>query len=75
MVEHDIETIAYGLYGNQSKSIDDGILTAYNFNDDIYQQWNLYEIRDQFTGKPLFEIREKKTSIDFTKQFNDISNV
>jgi hypothetical protein len=75
MVEHDIETIAYGLYGNQSKSIDDGILTAYNFNDDIYQQWNLYEIRDQFSGKPLFEIREKKSSIDFTKQFNDISNV
>jgi hypothetical protein len=75
MVEHDIETIAYGLYGNQSKSIDDGILTAYNFNNDIYKQWNLYEIRDQFTGKPLFEIRETKSNVDFTKQFNDISNV
>jgi hypothetical protein len=36
---------------------------------------NLYEIKDSFSGKPLFEVREERTSIDFTKQFNDISNV
>lgn len=75
IVEHDIETLAWGIFGNQSKSVEDGIYTVYNFNNDIYKQWDLYEIKDQFQGKPLFEIREARTSIDFTKQFNNISTV
>jgi hypothetical protein len=29
MVQHDIETIAYSLFGNQTKSLDDGIYTIY----------------------------------------------
>jgi len=75
MVEHDIETLSYALLGPQTKSLEDGIYTVYNFNQEIYKQWNLYEIKDQFNGKPLFEIREPRTSIDFTKQFNDVSNI
>lgn len=72
MVEHDIETLAYGIFGNQSKSVEDGIYTVYNFNNEIYAQWDMYEIKDQFRGKPLFEIRERRDSIDFTKQFNNV---
>lgn len=75
VVEHDIETLAISLFGNQSKSLDDGVYTLYNFNNDIYKQYNLYEIKDRFTGKPLYEIKEQKVDIDFTKTFNDISNV
>lgn len=75
MVEHDIETLAYGILGPQTKSLEDGVYTVYNFNEEIYKQWNLYEIKDQYSGKPLFEVREERTSIDFTKQFNDISSV
>lgn len=75
MVEHDIETIAYGLFGNQSKSLEDGIYTIYNFNNDIYKQYNLYEIKDVYTGKPLFEIREERTNIDFNKTFNNVTNL
>ena len=76
MVEYDIETLAIGLYGNQSKSLEDGIYTIYNFNDEIYKQYNLFEIKDKFSGKPLFEIRENRlNNIDFTKGFDDISNV
>lgn len=75
MVEHDIETLAYALLGNQSKSLEDGIYTIYNFNNDIYKQYNLYEIKDQFTGKPLFEVREERTSIDFNKTFNNVTTI
>ena len=77
MVEHDIETLAYGILGPQTKSLEDGIYTVYNFNNppEIYKQWNLYEIKDKFSGKPLFEVREEKTNIDFTKRFDDISTV
>jgi len=76
MVEHDIETLAWGIFGNQSKSVEDGIYTIYNFNNDIYQQFELYEIKDRFEGKPMFEIRENRgNNIDFSKQFNDIIKI
>lgn len=76
MVEYDIETLAIGLFGNQTKSLEDGIYTIYNFEDNIYKQYNLYEIKDRFSGKPLFEVRENRlNNIDFDKEFNDIANV
>lgn len=75
MVEHDIETIAYALYGPQSKSVEDGVYTIYNFDKEIYKQYNLFEVMDEFTGKPLFEIKDPKTNIDFTKDFNDIIDI
>lgn len=75
IVEHDFETIAYGLFGPQTKSLEDGIYTIYNFENQIYKQFNLFEIKDQFTGKPLFEVREPRTGIDFLKSFDNITNI
>lgn len=74
MVDHDIETIAYSLYGNHSKSVQDGIYSIYNFDNEIYKQYNLFEIKDDFTGEPLYEIREERNNIDFTKGFDDVSS-
>ncbi len=76
LVEYDIETLAIGMFGNQAKGLENGVYTVYNFNSDIYKQYNLYEIKDRFTGRPLFEIKENRyNNIDFSQDFNDISNV
>jgi hypothetical protein len=75
MVEHDIETLAYALLGNQTKSLEDGVYTIYNFSNQIYKQYNLYEIKDRFSGKPLFEVREQKTNVDFSKAFKTVTTV
>ena len=75
MIEHDFDTLAYGLFGNQTKGLEDGIYTVYNFDNNIYKQYNLFEIKDRFTGKPLHEVKEERTNIDFTKNFNDIAKV
>ena len=74
MTEYDIQTLAYGLFGNQSKSIQDGKYTIYDFDNQIYKQYNLYEIQDEFTSEPLYEIREEVDEIDDTKNFDDITN-
>lgn len=72
MVEHDASTLAIALYGNQTKSIDDGIYTIYDSDNNIYKQYNLYEIRDQF-NELLYEVRQDRgTNIDFTKNFEQI---
>ncbi len=75
LTEYDINSLAIGLYGNQSKGIQDGLYTLYNFSNEIYKQYNLYEIQDQFTGEPLYEIREQRTNIDETKGFDTITNI
>jgi hypothetical protein len=59
IVEHDISTLAIALYGNQTKSMDDGIYTIYDSDNNIYKQYNLYEIRDQFNNL-LYEVRQDR---------------
>jgi hypothetical protein len=74
MVEYDIETLAYGLFGNQTKSVDDGVYTIYDFENRIYKQYDLFEIQDKFNNEPLYEVRQLKSSVDLTKDFNTIIN-
>ena len=73
IVDQDISTLAIALYGNQTKSIDDGIYTIYDNQNNIYKQYNLYEIKDQFNTL-LYEVRQDRgTNIDFSKAFNNIT--
>lgn len=73
ITEDDISTLAIALYGNQTKSIDDGIYTIYDSDNNIYKQYNLYEIRDQFNDL-LYEVRQDRgDNIDFSKAFNNIT--
>ena len=73
VAEHDFSTLAIALFGNQTKSIDDGIYTLYDTQNNIYRQYNLYEIRDQF-NELLFEVRQDRgDNIDFSKNFTNIT--
>lgn len=73
MVEYDISSLGIALYGNQTKSIDDGIYTIYDSQNNIYRQYNLYEIRDQFNAL-LYEVRQSRgDNIDFSKNFTNIT--
>ena len=72
IAEHDFSTIAIALFGNQTKSIDDGIYTMYDTQNNIYRQYNLYEVRDQFNNL-LYEVRQDRgNNIDFSKNFTNI---
>lgn len=74
MVEYDVSSLAIALYGNQTKSIDDGIYTIYDSANNIYRQYNLYEIRDQFNAL-LYEVRQSRgNNIDFSKNFTNITS-
>ena len=73
MAEHDFSTLAIALFGNQTKSMDDGIYTMYDTDNNIYRQYNLYEIRDQF-NRLLFEVRaDRGDDVDFSKNFTNIT--
>jgi len=73
IAEHDFSTLAIALFGNQTKSMDDGIYTMYDTDNNIYRQYNLYEVRDQF-NRLLYEVREDRgDNIDFSKNFTNIT--
>jgi hypothetical protein len=72
MVEHDATTLAHALYGNQSKAISQGIYTIYDNNNNIYRQYNLYEVKDEF-NETLYEVREERDDIDETLNFDTIT--
>ena len=71
MVDYDLETLNIALYGEQSKSIDDGIYTLYNFDNSIFAQYDLYEIRND-TGEKLYEVRKRRTTIDPNKSHGNV---
>lgn len=72
MVEHDSSTLAHALYGNQTKAVSSGIYTIYDNNNNIFKQYNLYEVKDEF-NETLYEVRETRTDIDETLNFDDIT--
>jgi hypothetical protein len=74
MVEHDASTLANALYGNQTKAITEGIYTIYDKENNIYKQYNLYEIKDEIE-ETLYEVRENRTDIDETLNFDTITNI
>jgi hypothetical protein len=74
MVEHDASTLANALYGNQTKAVTPGIYTIYDKDNNIYKQYNLYEIKDDLNDT-LYEVRENRVDIDENLNFDTITNV
>lgn len=72
MVEHDFDTLAIGIFGNQAKNILTGTRTYYNEDNEIYKQFNEYVIKDSFTNEDLYEVKEERDDIDFTQEFDSI---
>ena len=73
MVDYDMEDMAIGLFGNQTKSLEDGIYTLYDFQNEIYKQYNIYETKDTYSDTPQFEIKEEREEIDTSKDFDNIT--
>jgi len=73
MVQNTIDTLTNYIAGEQIKDIDNGILTYYDQNRIITRQFNIYEIKDDINNVPLYEVKERRTNIDETQNFNDVT--
>lgn len=73
LVENDIDTLALGLFGNQSLSVQDGVRTIYNDEDEIFKQFIEYDIKDENSEEKLYEIRRENDTIDFSKDLDNLS--
>ena len=73
MVEHTVDTLAIGIFGNQTKDVKNGTRTYYDENNEIYKQYNEYVIKDTFNDEELYEVKEEREDIDFTQEFDRIT--
>lgn len=73
LVANDIDTLTDLVAGEQIKDVQKGILTYYDSSRVITKQFDLYELKDDVTNVPLYEVKEKRTTIDETQNFNDIT--
>ena len=72
MVDKDVENIATMLEGSQLRSLENGLVTTFNENNEIYHQSEHYTLKDSYTGEPIFEVKKNKTdSIDFSQTLDD----
>ena len=72
MTTHDADTISTMLEGSQLRDLDNGLITTFNDNDEIYHQKEVYTLKDQYSGKPVYEVaKERKNSIDFSQSLDD----
>jgi len=72
LVANTIDTLTNYVAGEQVKDVNNGILTYYDSNRVITKQFNIFEIKDDVGNVPLFEVKEKRTNIDETQNFNDV---
>jgi len=72
MVENTVDTLVDYVAGEQIKDVDNGILSYYDQDRNIVRQFNLYEIKDDVTDVSLYEVKEKRTNIDSSQDFDDI---
>lgn len=72
MTTHNADTISYMLENSQLRNLDNGLVTTFNDNNEIYHQTEHFTLKDQYTGKPVYEVKEnKKDSIDFSQTISD----
>ena len=71
-VENDINSLVDYVAGEQIKDVDNGILSYYDEDRNIKKQFDLYEIKDDVNNTSLYEVKQERTNIDSTQNFNDI---
>ncbi len=72
MVDNDFDTISTMLEGSQLRDLDNGLITTFNKQNEIYAQHEVYTLKDEFTSTPVYEVKKNKTeSIDFSQSIDD----
>jgi hypothetical protein len=72
MVANNLQTLCNFVMGNELKDDQNGIETHYDDGNNITNQYNLFQIKDLVSDVPLYEVRQKRTNIDTSEDFNAV---
>lgn len=72
LVDHDLDTISTMLEGSQLRNLDNGLVTTFNDDNEIYNQSEHFTLKDSNNGQPIYEVKQKKTNnIDYSQTLDD----
>ena len=75
ITDHDIETVSYMLEGEQVRNLENGRVSTYNFDGEIYRQMEYSTVKDNYTGKSIAELKtDKSDNIDRSLDLNQLKN-
>ena len=75
MADHDFETVSYMLEGEQLRNLENGRVSTYNFDGEIYKQFEYSTVKDNYNKKSVAEIKlDKAGNIDRTFNIEDFRN-
>ena len=68
MVENDMDTLSIMMNGSQLRNLENGLVTTFNNNNEIFAQHEHFTLKDSMTNDPIFEVKHnKQNSIDFSQ--------
>lgn len=68
MIENNADTLATMIMGDQLRNLDKGLITTFNSDKEIFKQQEIYTLKDRATGKPIYEVRKMRDTIDSDEQ-------
>lgn len=74
LVANTIDTLSDLVGGEQIKDVDNGILTYFDSNRVITRQFDIYEIKNDVGNVPLYEVKERRSNIDETQNFDEVTS-
>lgn len=75
VADHDIETISVMLEGEQIRNLENGRVTTYNFDGEIYKQFEYSTVKDNYNRKEIAEAKlNKDGNIDRSLDLDTIRN-
>ena len=77
ITDHNADTISNMLEGSQIRNLDNGLITTFDKNGKIYHQSSLYSVKDEYTNKPMFEVKVNRgDNVDFNeeKEYGEITS-
>ena len=71
--KHDIETLNTAIDGNQIRSLDNGLVTTYNDDGEIYSQKEFFSLKDNYTQNDKYEVKKDRTdNIEFSPNYDEV---
>ena len=76
ITEHDIETVSYMLEGEQVRNLENGTVSIYNFDGEIYKQMEYFTVKDNYNNSSIAEVKvDRGDNIDNSLNLNTIKGI
>lgn len=72
MVDQNIKTLSYGVFGNSTRDLSNGVFSIFDENNNLYKQYNLLTTKSTFNNANI-DIKEERSNINLNENFFNAS--